>query len=1559
MRLAPPASAVEHALYPIALAVVAALVLAAPAQGDARVDVERLQVEKKAEPIGIDVDRPRFSWVTRSRARAVEQQSYRLRLTSVTPRPGDGKVVWDSGDVRSRESANVEYAGPALEPATAYAWRVHVKTSAGSAQASSTFRTGLHDEADWAGSAWIGNARTPDDADALTLDGASWIWTPESTSPPPAEDRAFRTTSTTPAGKTATGAEILITADDSFRLWVNGRLLGSSSGAENEWQQSRRFETELEPDRNVFAVRTTNGPGSPAGLIAKVRVRYADGTTSTFATGTDWKASKIFPADFWQPAFDDSSWGTAAQLATYGGGPWGRNVRPPRVAARPAPLLRREFAVTGPVRNATLFLAAGGYANVSLNGEPASDDVLSPGFTDYDDTVQYVATDLTDRLKPGVNALGMELGRGFYGMTGGNVWRWDSPPWHDEPVVRARLRIEYADGRVADVVTDDSWRIADGPTVFDDLYGGETYDARLTRPGYDSAAFDDAFWAAASEVAGPRGALVNQRQQPIRVTESLPAVEITEPVADTYVVKFPRVLAGWVEIAAAGPAGTTIRAQYGEKLKPDGLPDFSNNGGFQAGFQTDRLILAGTGGTESWESRFSYKGFQYIQVTGWPGDEPPPLSAFTAKAVHTDAAETGSFESSSEIMNRTHRAVVDTLLNNLHGIPTDTPMFEKNGWTGDAAVGAEMFMLNLDVHELFAKWMRDVHETRDAEGRPLVIAPSSGDWGEWGVAPPWHSAYVMIPQWLYQYGGDRRVLTELYDGMKRYVDLEFDRSSGGIVTNARLGDWVSPEASPAGGNAPEDIRVSATAYLHAMLTSMQRSAGLLGRSADAGRFAERAATVKAAFNDAFLDETAGLYRGNGDRGYRQTHNVLALAFGLAPDAATAQRVADGIAADVVAKGTKLNTGVLGTKYLLPVLTEHGHEDIAYDLSTQTGYPSWGYMIENGATTMWEHWALEARSRGHYFLGTVDDWFYQHVAGIQASQATGYRDLTIAPAVTGEMDWARATTQTPFGPVASDWRRRGRTLTLDVDVPVGTTATIHVPAANPHAVREGGDRLAEADGVIDVRRADGKVLVKVGSGRYSFTSDERMGLSGRAVELIDGLSASVRALELPRGDARQLLRELDDARSGGLEAIEELQDGHATEAAERLARSLRAIDAFESGLRRARLDTGDRARLGEQAAAVRESLGRAIGDYLEVRLEPTPSETSVRSGDDVTVTVGAGNGGRAILYDVRAAVAGPDPAWRVEPAEARLSGRLGPGAAAEHAFSIAVPATQRPGTVSATATLSYEFDGAEVTTTKPFELEVVSPISVESVEVAPATVRPGRSVEVTTTLRNAGRAAVTGQVELAVPDGWANPASAAPVTVPAGGRQSVTTTVATPRDAPQAQTVAELRARFTRDDALLAAGGTTLRVEIDPDPAMAPGYDRIDLGEAGSEQAHALTASPSSGTSPEAGLTRRYAGHLTPFSHFEFDMAVVPGQAFVIRAVETYDRAQTKRYKVDVDGQEVLHRTFEHSSGTVTYEFVVPAAPASAAKVRIRFENQDDPAYYDPSIADVWTRPLVG
>ncbi|WP_456320005.1 family 78 glycoside hydrolase catalytic domain [Phytohabitans suffuscus] len=1497
-----------------------------------------------------------------SNRRGVEQVSWRVRVATSQARLDAGDLVWDSGRTTSDRSFDVAYAGPDLAAATDYVWRVDTTTNVGSASATSQFRTGLYDDQDWAGSAWIGNART-DNTDRLDLGGTSWIWTPEATTPvAPAEPRAFRTVRTSPAGKAARTAEILITADDLYRLWVNGTLLGETQGAVNEWQQSRLFRVALDPARNVFAVRTDNGAGSPAGLVAKVRITYADGSASVFTTGTDWKASKTVPSGFESPSFDDGAWGNAVVQAAYGQGPWGSNVRPPQAEARPAPLLRKEFAVVGELADATLYYAAGGYANVSLNGAPISDDVLSPGFTDYDDTVQYTATDVTDQLERGDNAIGMELGRGFYGMTGGNVWRWESPPWHDDPVVRAVLHLEYADGRTQNVVTDDSWSIADGPTVFDDLYAGEVYDARQVRDGYDTVGFDDGTWARASEVRGPKGVLVNQRQQPIRVTESLPAVAVTQPASGVWVVKFPRVLAGWVQFTAQAPAGTTIRAQYGEKLLANGRVNFSNNGGFQSGFQTDRFVLAGTGAPESWQARFSYKGFQYIEVSGWPGSQPPPLSAFTAKAVHTDAAETGSFESSDATMNKIHRAVVDTIKNNIHGIPTDTPMFEKNGWTGDAAVGAEMFMLNLDVHELFAKWMRDVHETRDENGAPLVIAPSSGDWGQWGVNPPWHSAYVMIPWWLYQYGGDDRVLTEIYDGMKRYVDLEFNRSSNGIVSNARLGDWVSPEASPAGGNAPEDLRVSATAYLYAMLTTMERSARHLGKDGDAAAFAGHAATVKAAFNDTFLNRADGVYRGNGDRGYRQTHNVLALAFGLTPDEGIAKQVAASIVADVKAKGLHLNTGVLGTKYLLPVLTDAGYADVALQLAQQTTYPSWGYMIENGATTMWEHWSLEARSRGHYFLGTVDDWFYHDVAGINASAETGYRDLTIAPKVTKQLDWAKATTRTPYGPVTSSWKRNGRTLTLQATVPVGAEATVELPAQNAWAVIEGGVPVAEADGVRDVRHRDGTVQVTVGSGRYTFVADERRGLAGASIDSTDALSAVVEELradgKLNAGQARKLRTYSTAAHAQARASLDALLDSDVRGAARTLAGAHRQIEAFDAAARHQALDATDRARLAAAILAVRDTLGVAVADLLALDLTAVPADAVLHPGDTTAVTVRLKNGGDARLHNVRAAITGLPDSWTATPYSARLTNTLRPGDSAAHDFSVRVPPRQKPGPAAGTAVATYTFNDATLTLGTSFALRSDSPIVVESVTSTPAETRPGQHVTVRTVVQNVGPVAIDGRVELDLPPGWNAPTLSA-MTVPAGETATATVDVAVPRDARQANEDVTLTARFVADGATLATGTGTLRVAISPNVDDA--IDHVDLGVAASEQLHGLTASPSSGTSTEAGLTRRYAGHLTPFSQFEFDIAVTPGQPFVVRAVETYDKPQVKRYKVYIDGTEVLLRTFDHTggAGTETYEFVVPASLASAdGTVRIRFENQGDPAYYDPSIADVWTRPLA-
>ena len=742
----------------------------------------------------------------------------------------------------------------------------------------------------------------------------------------------------------------------------------------------------------------------------------------------------------------------------------------------PAPLLRREFDLHGGVVAATLHLAAGGLANATVNGIRATDDVLSPAFTNFDATVQYVSYDVAALLRVGGNVLGIELGRGFYAMAHVNVWRWESAPWHDEPAVRAILIVEHDDGRVVRVSTDDAWTSHPGPTVRDDLYAGETFDARLALPGFDIAGFDDARWTPAVEVAGPRGRIAAQRHEPIREMASFAPAEVRRVGPGEFVLIFPRVLAGWVSITAHGPAGAEIVLRYGEKLGDDGLPDLTNNGEFAGGFQTDRFILAGTGDAESWTPRFSYKGFRCIHVSGWPQDEFAPGAAI-ARLVRTDVDEVSVFDCSQPLLVEIHRAVVATIQNNLHGLPTDTPMFEKNGWTGDMTVGAELFLRNLDSAAVLTKWARDLHDSRDAQGVPHLIAPAPGEWARGDVAPQWHAAYIVVPWLLSLYTGDDATIRELYDGMLGYVKLEYSRTVEGIAGTC-LGDWASPRSDPLGGNPPEDLRVCATAYLFHMLTVVGSFAARLGRSGDAAVLAATADGIRLAFNRTFLSAEGDHYRGVGDDGYRQTHNVLALAFGLVPDAATAAKVAARLVADVRERGGALDTGILGTKHLLPVLSDHGNVDVALDLALRTDYPSWGHMVRSGDGTLWEHWSRDARSLDHYFLGTIDDWLMGYVAGVRLSPTAGYRQLTFAPAVTHRMAWAEGAVTTPHGRAGIRWSVEGDRLHVRCDVPPGCDAVLRVPADYAGELWVDGDP-APGSADIDVVLHPGRTIIVCG------------------------------------------------------------------------------------------------------------------------------------------------------------------------------------------------------------------------------------------------------------------------------------------------------------------------------------------------------------------------------------------------------------------------------------------------------------------------------------------------
>jgi alpha-L-rhamnosidase len=585
----------------------------------------------------------------------------------------------------------------------------------------------------------------------------------------------------------------------------------------------------------------------------------------------------------------------------------------------------------------------------------------------------------------------------------------------------AQLVLSHPGGSRTTIGSDTGWQVADSPTMSDSIYAGETYDARRTPVWHPATALDP-----------PKGTLRAQQHEPIEVVETVTPVSITALPDGSYVADMGRTMAGWTKLIVTAPAGTLVTLQHGEKLNTDGTVR-GDNQHVPGRHQLDEYICAGTG-TEVWESRFSYKGFRYVQVSGLP--RAPRPADLQGRVVHSAVPDTGTFRCSEPFYGQLERAMRRTVRNNLHGIPTDTPMYEKNGWTGDAQVGLPVMVYALGMQRFLTKWLGDLADSQNQAGQPPVIVPSGG-WGYQQLAPSpeWTTVYPFAVREMYRVYGDDRVVADHWPALTRYLDWEIARLRDGLAVTA-LGDWVSPGYEI----PPEDTRLTATAYLHRGLIATAELGELLGHGDVAARYRQVAATCRDTLNATFLRD--GMYRTDKDPSYRQTSNAIPLAFGLVPDGAVAG-VVDGLVADIRARGNHLNTGALGTSVLLPVLTAHGHADVAHAVATQRTYPSWGYWFDNGADTMWEMWPLDSRSRDHYFLGTVVQWLYENVAGLRPGDA-GYQRFVVRPDARVGLSWAETSLETVRGRAAVQWKQAGPTFTLTVEVPFGATAEVHVP-----------------------------------------------------------------------------------------------------------------------------------------------------------------------------------------------------------------------------------------------------------------------------------------------------------------------------------------------------------------------------------------------------------------------------------------------------------------------------------------------------------------------------------
>jgi alpha-L-rhamnosidase len=763
----------------------------------------------------------------------------------------------------------------------------------------------------------------------------------------------------------------------------------------------------------------------------------------------------------------------------------------------PAPLFRKEINIQKVIKSARIYICGLGYNKLFINGEKVGDHVLDPAWTNYDKRVLYSTYDVTANLMHGQNTIGVMLGRGWYTIIYGPVGALQEANWINQPRLIFQMIITYSDGSQHIIVSDETWKSADGPVLFDCINSGEIYDARREVQGWNQNTCDITSWNQANEVAPPGGCLSAQMIQPIKVMDIFPPKNVTQPKEGVSVYDFGKHFSGWIRIKVKGKRDTRIVMDLKETLEKDGTVEKVVGG--QPSKHTQAVYILKGNDAEEYETSFVYWGLRYAEITS---SDPYELLDMKGCFVYSSIEENGSFRCSDQMVNKLHQNILQTHRSNFHGMQTDCPTREKIGWTGDTNVSAISAIYNFDIARLYNKWLTDLKDRQEEHGRIPAYSPLQANHLTIYDSSPWCVSIALIPWYMYQYYDDRRILEVNYPAMKLW--LEGIEKRDGVQGRPRIvkggaSDWAAPPDNP---SSKEGSLFWGTLFYYFSAHLMTQIAGVLGHNEDVEPFAHLAGQIKDVFNETFFDPEKGYYKVENHTEYRQSANAVPLFFGIVPGNYRDQVIKNLIQDITVIKNVHLWTGILGTRYIMELLPLIGHNELAFKLLTQKTYPSWGYpILELDATTVWEYWEPR-RSRNHPAYCSVAGYLYKYLAGIQIdSGAYGFKKIIFNPQVPKDLSWAEASYKSIRGTIVSGWAKTENNFTMDITLPANTSGVVMVPALNIDnpIIKESGQIIWEkgrfrpnvsenvqfvengysSDGTID------HIIFAIESGQYKF------------------------------------------------------------------------------------------------------------------------------------------------------------------------------------------------------------------------------------------------------------------------------------------------------------------------------------------------------------------------------------------------------------------------------------------------------------------------------------------